>query len=123
MPVYFSVLLCLIPSIRESRSGAKVNSLAALKARRFSVLQTGTEMAKSQGPENIGRENAVPPPSASQAVTSPTAITFENNGNLPPPVGPEKQFRGAGGGAKRIRTAGTVPQPEEPFGNGGVRGR
>jgi hypothetical protein len=36
----------------------------------------GTEMAKSQGPENIGPENAIPGSWAAGAVPSPSAITL-----------------------------------------------
>ena len=65
-------------------------------------------MAKSTGPENIGPENAISTLFAGQAVNRSAAITFGNNGNFPPSAAAEKQFAGATGGARGIRTRGTT---------------
>ena len=91
-------------------SGAKVNSLPLIKSKLSQRPTNPVPNGRShRGPENSGLENAKSAPSAGQAVTSPAAITFENNENSSPSAGAEKQFRWAGGGGK-----GTAVEPSLP---------
>lgn len=91
---------------RPPEERCKGQQLTALKKGGISgACERGTEMTKSQGRENIAPENAISPPSSGQPVTSPTAMTFGNNGHFPPSAAAEKLFLKAYGAPGRIRTS------------------
>ena len=69
-----------------------------------------TECAQSRGPENIGPERTLPGLLAPKPVNSPTRITLENNGKIPPQPDRENAFTRASGGEEGIRTLETVPR-------------
>ena len=63
------------------------------------IYETGTKLAKSQGSENNGRERPNFALSALTEVTSPNAITLENNAKIRLESAWENGLRNASGGA------------------------